>query len=97
MAEYQETGTLTGRYVLVPNPCTTDPCLPGLAYAVNSGGREYFLTTQGRWSDRARTWGDFRPSENAMVTVTGRVEQRTDIHGEAFLTIEVESLVRADD
>lgn len=87
--------TISGRYVLAPNPCTTEPCLPGMAYAVESGGRDFFLTVGGRWSAEARRWSGWTPEPGDAVKVTGRVEERTDIRGGAFLTIEVETLVRS--
>ena len=85
--------TVTGKYVLLPNPCTTRPCLPGMAYAIESGGQQLFLTRAGRWSASALTWGDFAPDVGDTVTVVGQVSQRTDVRGQPFFTIEVESLV----
>ncbi len=84
--------TITGRYVFVPNPCTTEPCLPGMAYAVESGGQGYLLTVADRWSDKPRTWGGWTPLLGDTITVVGRVTHRTDLRGAPFLTIEVESL-----
>ena len=84
--------TITGKYVLLPNPCMTEPCLPGMAYALQASGREYFLTAAGRWSDRTVAWNGWTPDVGDTVTATGRVARRTDVRGNAFLTIEVESL-----
>jgi hypothetical protein len=92
MTDNEATTTLTGRYDFVPNPCTTQPCLPGMAYAVESGGRHFFLTQSGRWSDQAKTWQGWTPAVGDSVSVTGRVAERPDIRGDPFFTIEVQGL-----
>lgn len=87
--------TITGTYVFLPNPCTTEPCLPGMAYAVRSATQCVFLTIAGRWSDTAVAWQGWTPQMGDTITVVGRVAQRTDVRGQPFLTIEVESLAPA--
>jgi len=42
-------GTITGQYLLIENPCTTVPCLPGMAYAVLANGKYYYITIDGHW------------------------------------------------
>lgn len=93
MTDNEALTTITGRYVFVPNPCTTDPCLPGMTYAVESGGQCFFLTLSGRWSDQAHAWKGRMPVLGSSVSVTGKITQRMDIRGDPFFTIEVESLV----
>lgn len=87
--------TITGRYAFVPNPCTTEPCLPGMAYAMESGGKCFFLTVGGRWSDQARAWQGWIPAVGDAISVTGTVRQQLDIRGNPFFTLEVESLTPA--
>jgi hypothetical protein len=84
--------TIQGRYVLVPNPRTTEPPLPGMAYAVSVDSECYYLTSAGRWSAQARAWPGFAPAVGDAVTVVGSIHRVTDVRGEEFLTIEVESL-----
>lgn len=86
--------TITGKYVFLPNPCTTEPCLPGMAYALESSGQCFFLTMAGRWSDKPIERGEWTPELGDTATVVGRVTQRRDVRGEPFLTLEVESLMR---
>lgn len=90
-----EPQTITGTYVFVPNPCTTEPCLPGMAYAVRSATQCVFLTAGGRWLDTALEWQGWTPQVGAAVTVAGKVTQRTDVRGQPFLTMEVETLTPA--
>jgi len=92
MADNEGSGIIAGRYAFVPNPCTTIPCLPGMAYAIESGGQCYFLTLGGRWSSQAHAWKGWKPSVGDAVTVSGDVRQQTDVNGNPFLVIEVKSL-----
>ena len=73
--------TVTGEYLLVGNPCTTDPCLPGLIYAV-SADTVYYLTVEGTWLWWNRSWDGYTPEVGDWVRVTGYVSQRADIFGE---------------
>lgn len=94
MASDEQATTLTGRYVLMPNPCTTEPCLPGMAPALESAGRHFFMTAGGRLLDKpAERWA-WQPQYGDTIAVTGRTGQQVDIHGKAFATIEVESLTQ---
>ena len=93
MGDSEAKTAITGRYTLVPNPCTTEPCLPGMAYAVEAAGQCYFLTIAGRWSDQARSWKDWTPVPGDTVTVIGQVTRRSDIYGNPFLTVEADSLI----
>ncbi len=86
--------TITGRYAYIPNPCTTRPCLPGMAYAVNAKGIDYFLTVAGRWFSENRPWNGYTPEPGDDVEVTGKISTQKDIRGGEFRTIEVASLVR---
>lgn len=86
---------ITGKYVFLPNPCTTEPCLPGMAYAVRSATQCVFLTTAGRWLDTAIAWQEWTPQVGDAVTAVGQVRQGTDVRGLPFLTMEVESLTPA--
>ena len=92
MADDPQRQTITGPFAFVPNPCTTAPCLPGMACAVEAGGRCYFLTVDGQWSDRAPVVNEWTPAIGQVISVVGRVTLRTDIRGDPFLAIEVETM-----
>jgi hypothetical protein len=93
MTDDEATMTITGKYVFLPNPCATEPCLPGMAYAVESSEQFFFLTMAGRWSDKPIERVGWAPELGDTVTVVGCVTQRRDIRGEPFHTIEVEALI----
>ena len=84
--------TITGTLTLVPNPCTTRPCLPGMAFAVVVGHTPYFLAKNGKLCMNDYAWGPSAPRPGAQVTATGAVEEKHDINDCLFRTIEVASL-----
>lgn len=92
---HQNTKTLTGRYVYVGNPCTMDPCLPGMAYALQVGDRLYFITTDHRWFSENRGWNGYTPQPEDRVTITGYCGEKKDVYDNSFYTIECLSLTKA--
>jgi hypothetical protein len=87
--------TITGRYSHVGNFCTTDPCLPGMAYAVLANEKCYYITVNDRWISENRPWDEYTPQPNDIVTITGYLKEKKDVFGKPFQTIEVVSLKQA--
>ena len=86
------TDEATGKLELLPNPCTTKPCLPGLALAVVSEDRvARFLTRNGRFY--MQPTADL-PSPGERVVVVGTLREQKDVDGKSFQTIEVSSVKR---
>ena len=85
-------GKLAGRYSYIGNPCTTDPCLPGMAYAVLVKDKYYFLTVEDRWFSENRSWEGYMPGPGDPVIITGYLRKKIDVFGKPFNTIEVVSL-----
>ena len=83
---------MIGRYVMVPNPCTTRPCLPGMAYALQTPTDRYYLTRAGRWSATATAWGGYAPQIGDPIYVTGVVDDHVDAFGKPYLTLEAASV-----
>jgi len=83
---------LLGYYTLVGNPCTTDPCLPCVIYAVSVDDTYYYLTVGGSWLYENRSWNGYTPEVGGFVRITGYVTEMTDIFGYPFYNIEVVSL-----
>lgn len=81
-----------GQYSYIPNPCTTDPCLPGMAFAVLVDGTYYYLTVNGVVISEDRAWDSYTPVMGDRIEVTGRLNEEKDISGQPFYTIEVVSL-----
>ena len=85
--------TITGTVALLPNPCTTKPCLPGMALAViaNDGVR-YFLTKDGGFYMQDSGESKQMPAPGDKVVARGDVQEKLDITGNTFTTIEVTTL-----
>jgi len=84
--------TLTGMYCLAGNPCTTKPCLPGIAPALFAEEKYYSLTLNDSWLPENRSWHGYIPQPNDPITVTGSLQKREDIFGYPYQTIEVATL-----
>lgn len=87
-----KTERIEGRYEFVANPCTTRPCLPGMALAVRGGERDYFLTVDGRLMAEARSWQGYAPEPGDRVAVTGEVRSHRDVFDKPYQTLEVTTL-----
>jgi hypothetical protein len=84
--------TITGRYSYIGYPCITDPCLPGMAYAVLVNDKCCYITVNGYWFSDNRSWEEYTPELNDLVTITGYLQENKDVFGKSFYTIEVVSL-----
>ena len=89
--------SITGVFDYVPNPCTTDPCLPGMVAAVTDlGGTRYIITIGGGWTTSEyqywqRDWS-FSGTPGTPVTASGRVSYHTDIRGNVYLELELDAI-----
>ncbi len=86
---------MIGWYLLIGNPCTTIPCLPGVAYAVFAHDEYYYVTIDGHWISENRSWYGYTPEAGDLVSVTGSLSEKRDAFGKPFHTIEVVSIQRA--
>jgi len=76
--------TVTGEYGMVANPCTTDPCLPGMIYAVVDEDDEILLLLRGQWvwySSDGDVWPGIVPEVGDQVVARGDL-----VGGELLLT-----------
>ncbi len=87
--------SITGKYEYLPNPCTTEPCLPGMVYAVVADDTSYFLTVDGRFFVENRPWDGYTPAPGDQVIVTGWPASEKDVSGKPFQTFEVLTLKQA--
>jgi hypothetical protein len=87
-------GEATGKLEFLPNPCTTKPCLPGLALAVVSAdGVTYFLTRDGKFQMQPAAG---MPSPGEKVLAIGDVHEQVDVNARPFKTIDFTSLTRTE-
>ncbi len=83
----------TSYFDWVANPCTTDPCLPGLVGALvdPSTNLTHTIVDDGSWVTQG-TWDGFdgfTPLPGQPVMADGRVSYHTDIDGQVYLEIEL--------
>ena len=90
------TRTVQGRCVFVPNPCTTQPCLPGMAHALLADdGELWFITRGGQWSDQPPRVGARTLHVGERLVLTGEASERSDAFGRPYRLIEAASVERA--
>jgi hypothetical protein len=80
----------------VPNPCTTDPCLPGAVGAIVEAGTgvTHIIVDDGGWVTQ-ESWDGFdgfTPLPGQPVMVSGKVVYHTDINGRVYTEIELTGL-----
>lgn len=83
-------------FAYVANPCTTDPCLPGVVAAVEQYGETYVISIDGHWVDSTYDWEtnfDFKGALDGQTTMAeGRVTYRTDVNGQIYMEIELSAI-----
>jgi hypothetical protein len=85
---------IKGIYTLVPNPCLTQPCLPGMAGAVKTGEGIYFLLKDGHFTDDGFFWEDVSPQHGDTLIINGIPDTMTDVKGEEFKVMKMISIIK---
>lgn len=79
-----------------PEPCTTDPCLPGTYAAIVTPDETYYLIINGHRIIDREDWddwtGEFVPNDGQNVIADGKLVYHTDIHGRIYLDLELTEL-----
>ena len=88
--------TVRGPLVLAPSPCTTRPCLPGMALAVDAGGELCFITRQGAVLFGTSALGSPGLAIGQAVVANGTMSEIPDVRGEVFRALEITSIRRQD-
>ena len=78
--------------MLVGNPCSTNPCLPGTVYALLADGVYYYLNFDCPWIKENNQWKQLMEKKQHYIKVTGYVHEKLDIKGQSYYEIEVVSL-----
>ncbi len=85
----------SGVLQLIPNPCLSEPCLPGQVYALQSNGISYILTVDGNWypGTSAFLWKDQQIQSGSKLMVNGILTKSIDLKKREYWLLEIESLV----
>jgi len=94
--EQKDLSKITGHYTLTGNPCTTTPCLPGMACAVSVNERNIYLTVNDNFLPESQSWDNYTPQVGDKVILTGYLRENIDINGDPYQTLEVVSLKQAE-
>jgi len=85
---------INGTLIRIDNPCNTEPCLPGIVWAVECDQMTYYLTNINNgllWAERdIDIYGTF--SEGDKVMVFGWTSTEQDIYGNDYNTIGADSI-----
>jgi len=90
--------TITGVFSYAPNPCFTDPCLPGMAAFVTVGTDRYVLRVAGRMPSGEsdwQNWDGYEPQRDETITVLGYLTTAEDIYGHTVLIFDVVQITAA--
>src|SRR5688572_22001144 len=88
----QAAQTITGTLTLLPSPCTTEPCLPGMALAiVTVGDAQYFLAKNGGFLQDLAGGGPM-PQPGDTVVASGTTHDKRDTAGATFTILEFTTL-----
>jgi len=78
------------------NPCTTDPCLPGIVAVLRQLGETYVISVDGHWVGDTYDWEtnfpEFNPLPGQTTMASGRVTYHTDYDGHVYMEIELATL-----
>ena len=87
--KFREILVVEGTYVYTANPCFTEPCLPGMVYAImTEGGEEVFLT-----KDRGLLWENIPGIPvGTLVRATGEIWTERDIFGRIVTLLEYDRI-----
>jgi len=86
------TETVIGIYKIIPNPCTTDPCLPCVVSSIYANNKYYVITVNGYWFCGDFSWNGFTHSDGDSLKIEGFISEHTDINGKPYYEIEVVDL-----
>ncbi len=91
-----ETITIQGALFMVANPCTTEPCMPGLDIAICTPTTTFYITNP-YTSDYVNetlqiNTCDMLFTEGDEVVATGTVNTRLDINNEEYYVIDITSI-----
>jgi len=89
----QSTNLYHGVLILVPNPCTTDPCLPCIAWSLNNDTANFVLTKNGNWICDNLIIDGKEYLENDTVTIIGHDTTKLDINSEPYYELEINEVI----
>jgi len=82
-----------GKIVYMPNPCMTDPCLPGMVFGLETefGGYQYILTVNSHWvgSEDKLIVDDIEYFIDDEISITGKSSAKLDLNSVEYSVFEI--------
>ena len=86
--------TYSGKIIGTPNPCQTDPCLPGVVLGLETISNIYVLTINSNWiwSNNKLIVEDIEYFLDDEVEITGTITTKQDINSNEYIELEIETI-----
>ena len=81
---------ITGKLMLVPNPCVTEPCLPGMVAAIATDSLNYIITVNNSWFGNGEIIiNNDTLRENNSLEALGIILKKEDLFSQIYYEIEI--------
>ena len=93
----QGISTYSGKIIYAPNPCLTDPCLPGIVFGLETTSNIYVLTINSNWiwSNNKLIVEDIEYFLDDEVEITGTITTKQDINSNEYIELEIETIKKS--
>lgn len=83
--------TYSGKIIYMPNPCLTEPCLPGIVFGLETTSQNYVLTINSNWiwSNNRLIIGDVEYFIDDEVEIIGITTTKQDINSNEYTELEI--------
>ena len=86
--------TYSGKIIYMPNPCQTDPCLPGVVFGLGTTSNNYVLTINFNWiwADNSLIVEGVEYFIDDEVEITGTLTTKHDINSNEYTELEITTI-----
>ena len=83
-----------GKIIYMPNPCQTEPCLPGMVFGLETTSNNYVLTINSNWiwSNNKLIVYDIEYLIDDEVEITGITTSKQDINSKEYIELEIDAI-----
>ena len=90
--------TYSGKIIYMPNPCLTEPCLPGMVFGLETTSQDYVLTINSNWiwSNNRLIIGDVEYFIDDEVEIIGITTTKQDLNFNEYTEIEIKQTITSN-
>jgi len=83
-----------GKIINMPNPCETEPCLPGMVFGFETTSNNYVLTINSYWiwSENNLIFEDVEYFIDDEVEITGIITPKQDLQFNEYTELEIKTI-----